>query len=490
MQTTLLAHLVHAARSLFEVQEPDVWELAMALAVRYPQMYRDTMGEHALIACQRRPARSLPAVLITGAARQHGDANSILDALATSLVLAVSDDDVPPGQGTPCTRSRSLRSAAVLAAVRALHGLDDEPAHDDALSQSEVASGLHARMLKEIYDPGPMDPFEQVQDGTEEEAEALPVPDADALREMLRTRVDGQDVAVDRVIDELLLGLNGARLRPARPRAVMLFAGPSGVGKTEMAKAIAGVVSGDQESLIRLDMSEYEHPSTITRLTGPPPGYRGSTEPAGWLTQRIIDCPRSVLLLDEIEKAHPSVLTVFLQVFDEGRLTDGMGRTVDFSETIICLTSNLGTRAAFTPTTGFSTGDPMQARAAQRDQDIARAVRTALPPELIGRLDAVIPFAVLDAPTIVRIAQRSLARATSLLDAQGRSVYWDEDVVGEIPRRAQGSEYGVREMQSIIERDLLVPILKRSPGEVAVAAVGGDFLILDGVRSGRASEED
>ncbi len=167
------------------------------------------------------------------------------------------------------------------------------------------------------------------------------------LAEVLRARVRGQDDAIDTVATRLALTRAGLDLRPQRPNGVFLFAGPTGVGKTELATQIAVAEYGSPDALIRLDMSEYgEYEFGLTRLIGVGQGYVGSSEPDGWLTTRVTRTPRSVVLLDEIEKAHSSVWNTFLQVFDAGRLTDGCGVTASFSETIVIMTSNIGVREA------------------------------------------------------------------------------------------------------------------------------------------------
>jgi ATP-dependent Clp protease ATP-binding subunit ClpC len=162
------------------------------------------------------------------------------------------------------------------------------------------------------------------------------------IEEELKKRVIGQDEAIKviaRAMRRSRVGLKGRH----RPIGVFLFLGPTGVGKTETAKALAEYLFGTEDALIRFDMSEYMEKHTVSRLVGAPPGYVGYEE-GGQLTEKVRRRPYSVLLFDEIEKAHPDVFNIFLQIFDDGRLTDAMGRTVDFSNTIIIMTSNLGAR--------------------------------------------------------------------------------------------------------------------------------------------------
>ena len=203
------------------------------------------------------------------------------------------------------------------------------------------------------------------------------------LADHLRRRVVGQDHALDAVTDAVLAGRAGMGA-PGRPVASFLFAGPTGVGKTELARALAEALHGSDERLVRLDLGEFREAHTVARLTGAPPGYIGHDRP-GELTEAIRRTPSCVVLLDEIEKAHPDVLALLLGVLDAGRLTDGRGRTVSFADAVVILTSNLGASAL---TEGR---DPDEARSA-----VLSALARALRPEFLGRVDEVVLFAPLD----------------------------------------------------------------------------------------------
>ncbi len=216
------------------------------------------------------------------------------------------------------------------------------------------------------------------------------------MEEELHARVIGQHAAVRAVSDAVRRARAGIS-DPDRPTGSFLFLGPTGVGKTELAKALAGFLFDDKRAVVRIDMSEYAEKHSVARLIGAPPGYVGF-ESGGQLTEAIRRRPYSVILLDEVEKAHPDVFDILLQVLDDGRLTDGQGRTVDFRSTIVVLTSNLGSQFIADPTL------PPQV---QRDS-VMVAVREAFKPEFLNRLDDILIFDQLDKDDLARIVDLQL----------------------------------------------------------------------------------
>jgi ATP-dependent Clp protease ATP-binding subunit ClpA len=293
-------------------------------------------------------------------------------------------------------------------------------------------------------------------------------PDPQAITERLVLRVMGQSAAISRVAGRLALTRARLDLRPERPDGVFLFVGPTGVGKTELAKAICLEMYGEDDRLVRLDMSEYVHDWSVSRLIGPQPGYVGSTEPDSWLTTRIAKCPDTVVLFDEIEKAHPVVWNTLLQVFDAGRLSDSRGTVADFSSTVIIMTSNLGAGAFKGPSLGFGT----TTTSGLDDERVILAVKQAMAPELINRLDDIVVFHPLTRADIRGIARKEVVLVLDRMSARGYTVSVDDDVIDHIAEVGYDAAYGARHLQRNIERLLLEP-LTRANGLNLVARLDG-----------------
>ena len=290
----------------------------------------------------------------------------------------------------------------------------------------------------------------------------------------LRARVRGQDEAIDVVASRLALTRAGLDLRPQRPNGVFLFAGPTGVGKTELATQIAVAEFGSAEALIRLDMSEYgEYAFGLSRLIGVGQGYVGQNEPEGWLTTKVARAPRSVVLLDEIEKAHPSVWNTFLQVFDAGRLTDGRGVTAEFSDTVVIMTSNVGVREASKRRAGFGATE----EGAGHQRQLA-AIKDAMAPELINRLDDIVIFNPLSAAAIVEIAEVELDEARRRLASMGWTVAFDEAVPRWLAETGYDATYGARHLMRNIEREFL-SLLPSAASRNLIVRVGPEGLEAD-----------
>jgi ATP-dependent Clp protease ATP-binding subunit ClpC len=279
------------------------------------------------------------------------------------------------------------------------------------------------------------------------------------LERLLAERVIGHGEACARIA--AVLRRNAAGLRGARPVGTFLLLGPTGVGKTETAKAVAEVLFGWADALTRLDMSEYAEAHAVSRLVGAPPGYIGH-EAGGLLTEAVRRRPYQVMLLDEIEKAHRDVLQTFLQVFDEGRLTDGRGRTVDFTNSVIVLTSNLGAdelRSAMNEKrVGFGDRRP---RDAANLRDVAiQAARAVLPPELYNRIDEVIFFRPLARDDVRAIARKLLAALAGALGARNIRLDVEPAALDALLDSGGGfdAELGARPMRRAISRLVEAPI--------------------------------
>jgi ATP-dependent Clp protease ATP-binding subunit ClpC len=273
------------------------------------------------------------------------------------------------------------------------------------------------------------------------------------LEQHLHERVVGQDEAV-RVVSDAVLRSRAGLSSPDRPIGSFLFLGPTGVGKTELARALAEALFGSEERMVRLDMSEYQERHTVSRLVGAPPGYVGHEE-AGQLTEAVRRHPYSLLLLDEVEKAHPDVFNILLQVLDDGRLTDAQGRTVDFTNTVIVMTSNLGSEAITRrgAGVGFGAGGAEADEEARREQ-ILRPLRDHFRPEFLNRIDEIVVFRQLSGDQLRRITDLLLEGTRRLVHSQGIAVEFSEAAVDWLAERGYQPEYGARPLRRTIQREV------------------------------------
>src|SRR4051812_10413776 len=298
------------------------------------------------------------------------------------------------------------------------------------------------------------------------------------LEDDLHERVIGQDEAVELVADTVRRARVGLA-EGDRPLGTFLFLGPTGVGKTELVKALAERLFATDKALVRIDMSEYREPHTVARLIGSPPGYVGYGD-GGQLSEPVRRRPYSVILLDEIEKAHPDVWKVLLQVMDDGRLTDGEGRTVDFSNTVLVMTSNLGAAKA-KRALGFTAAAP------QADAERMRAAaKSAFLPEFLNRIDEIVTFSPLTAEQVERIAALMCAQvAERLREERGIELQVSDELVTALARDGFDEEFGARPLKRHIRRTL-EKVLTRAilTGEVrggatVRASASDDGIVLD-----------
>jgi ATP-dependent Clp protease ATP-binding subunit ClpC len=272
------------------------------------------------------------------------------------------------------------------------------------------------------------------------------------LEDNLHHRVVGQDEAVS-VVSEAVRRSRAGLGDPDRPIGSFLFLGPTGVGKTELARALAEALFGSEDRMIRIDMSEFQERHTVSRLVGAPPGYVGYEE-AGQLTEAVRRTPYAVLLLDEIEKAHPDVFNILLQVLDDGRLTDGQGRTVDFKNTVVIMTSNLGSDVISRRALGFGGDGGGGAEADQLRERIMARLREGFRPEFLNRIDEIIVFRQLDEQQLRQITGLLLQDTTRRLHAQDITVDFTPDAIDWLARKGFQPEFGARPLRRTIQREV------------------------------------
>jgi ATP-dependent Clp protease ATP-binding subunit ClpC len=308
------------------------------------------------------------------------------------------------------------------------------------------------------------------------------------LESELHDRVVGQDDAVSVVAKAVRRNRTGLGDQQ-RPVGSFLFLGPTGVGKTELAKALAESLFGDEKAMLRFDMSEFGERHTVSRLVGAPPGYVGYDE-AGQLTERVRRNPYSVVLFDEIEKAHPDVFNLLLQVLDDGRLTDGQGRTVDFRNTVIIMTSNLGSEflASRSGAIGFVAGNSTDGNGFGSDKALRDRVmgklREAMRPEFLNRIDEIVLFRKLDQQQLRQIVNLLVRDTESRLQSREIALTVTDAAIDWIAEHGYEPEYGARPLRRVIQRelddriaDLLVTAELHDGGEVLVDAQAGDLLV-------------
>ncbi|HEX9544243.1 MAG TPA: AAA family ATPase, partial [Pyrinomonadaceae bacterium] len=291
------------------------------------------------------------------------------------------------------------------------------------------------------------------------------------MEEGLGKRVIGQEEALAAVADAVRRARAGLQ-DPNRPIGSFIFLGPTGVGKTETARALAEFLFDDERAMVRLDMSEYMEKHAVARMIGAPPGYVGYEE-GGQLTEAVRRRPYAVILFDEIEKAHPDVFNVLLQILDDGRLTDAKGRTVDFKNTVLIMTSNLGSREI-----QAAEGDEEQVREA-----VLQELRAHFKPEFLNRIDDIVIFHQLSREQIVKIIDVQLERLRKMLGERGIQLVLDDSARQLLAREGYDPNYGARPLkraiQTLIQNPLAVKILNGDvlPGQTVRVSAEGDKMV-------------
>jgi len=288
------------------------------------------------------------------------------------------------------------------------------------------------------------------------------------MEDRLHQRVVGQDEAIRAVSNAVRRSRSGLQ-DPDRPIGSFIFLGPTGVGKTELARTLAEFLFDDDRAMVRIDMGEYQEKHTVSRLIGAPPGYVGYEE-GGQLTEAVRRRPYSVILFDEIEKAHHEVFNVLLQLLDEGRLTDGQGRTVDFRNTIVIMTSNLGTEIW---------GDPTQAEKVAKEQ-VRQLLSHHFRPEFLNRIDEIVIFHRLSREHLQEIVYLQLGRVADRIAEQGYNLQVSEQAMAYLAETGYDPVYGARPLKRVIQRELQDPL--------ALRLLAGDFRPGDTIRVERGPD--
>ena len=276
------------------------------------------------------------------------------------------------------------------------------------------------------------------------------------MEDRIKQRVIGQEEAITAVSNAVRRARSGLQ-DPNRPLGSFIFLGPTGVGKTELGRALAEFLFDDDQAMVRIDMSEFMEKHSVARLIGAPPGYVGYEE-GGYLTEAIRRKPYAVILLDEIEKAHPEVFNVLLQILDDGRLTDGQGRTVDFKNTLIIMTSNLGSQ--WIQDLGEKDYPEMQTK-------VMEIVRSSFKPEFLNRIDEIIIFHSLDKEAIKKIVEIQLGLLNRRLAERKLSVKLDDAAKELLVEQGFDPVYGARPLKRVIQRIIQDPL--------ALKLLSGDF---------------
>ena len=435
---------------LDEPSAEDAVEILLGLAPRYEQHHGITIGRDAIEAAVRLSQRYLTE------RRLPDKAIDLIDEAGSRLVIAnqlssadLSDlqprvDDLRRRQEEAAQREDYETAAAIKQELLAIQdeirvrkaaAVETSPPRD-AVAEADIAELV-----------GEMTGIPVSRMLADDEQRLL------AIEDDLRKRVIGQDQAITTVSDAIRRARAGLK-DPSRPIGSFIFVGPTGVGKTEMAKALAEYLFDAEDALLRLDMSEYQERHAVSRIVGAPPGYVGYDD-AGGLTEAVRRRPFRVILLDEIEKAHPDVFNILLQVLDDGRLTDGHGRTVDFRQTVIIMTSNLGTSSILSGGLGFSRDAEEQTTRAER------ALKEFFRPEFLNRVDETVVFNPLREPELLQIVDLIADEERGRLAELDRALELTEAARKQLAAEGADPAYGARPLRRAFQRRIENPLSKR-----------------------------
>ena len=318
---------------------------------------------------------------------------------------------------------------------------DEEREIKEILSDysDDITKDITVEMIQEIIEKSTGIPVQKLQKAKQQKMKDL--------KERLASKIIGQDKAIEKVANAILRASVGLKPK-TRPTASFLFLGPTGTGKTELTKTLAAELFGSKDAMIRLDMSEYMEKHSVSKLIGSPPGYVGHEE-AGQLTEQVRRNPYSIILLDEIEKAHPDVMNMFLQIMEDGRLTDSQGRVVSFTETIIIMTSNAGVGSKTLGSIGFGSDEQEEVQS-----NIIDKIGNYFKPEFLNRIDSIIEFNHLQKENLVEIIDIMIVELKETLEEQGISIEIDKEAKEKIAELGYSSVFGARPLRRAIQEQI------------------------------------
>jgi ATP-dependent Clp protease ATP-binding subunit ClpC len=438
------------------VEEPSVEEtigMLRGLQDRYEAHHKVTFDDRALVAAARLSHRYVTDRFLPD------KAIDLLDEAAAKLRVAIHS--MPPELKEMKARLQQLIADEEAAGA----AREYERAAEYKIGRLKLEREFEAERVAWQQDKG-LDELVEEQDIAEVVASWTGIPVSQMLEteaqkllnmeERLHERIVGQDEAIRAVSDAIRRARSGLK-DPKRPIGSFIFLGSSGVGKTELAKSLAEFLFGDEEALIQLDMGEYQERHTVSRMIGAPPGYVGYDE-GGQLTEAVRRRPYRVVLFDEIEKAHPEVWNSLLQILEDGRLTDGQGHTVDFRNTVIIMTSNLGTKyAAESGALGFATPTEKDSSKEMR-RDIERALKKSFRPEFINRIDEVIVFHDLTREHVLHIVDLQMKDIAERLAEQGLSIVLTDEARQWLADEGYEPQFGARPLRRTLQRNVENPL--------------------------------
>ena len=318
---------------------------------------------------------------------------------------------------------------------------DEEKEIKEILTEysGDITKDITVEMIQEIIEKSTGIPVQKLQKAEQQKMKGL--------KERLASKIIGQDKAIEKVANAILRASVGLKPK-TRPTASFLFLGPTGTGKTELTKTLAAELFGSKDAMIRLDMSEYMEKHSVSKLIGSPPGYVGHEE-AGQLTEQVRRNPYSIILLDEIEKAHPDVMNMFLQIMEDGRLTDSQGRVVNFTETIIIMTSNAGVGSKSLGPIGFGSDEKEEV-----ESNIIDKIGHYFKPEFLNRIDSIIEFNHLQKENLVEIIDIMIVELKETLEEQGISIEIDKEAKEKIAELGYSSVFGARPLRRVIQEQI------------------------------------